>query len=214
MDRTRCSADPILPFASNVVPLGHWIYDCMDARNQNDWALGFLSVRHHPSCGYFGGFLVVNPLARPMEFHCTLPLQPTRAQQILYGATLEEFICGEQIGRVLVQRAKGTPKAILCDSQASLSLRHVERVPIASIELGKLRSISESSPLRTPHVARDALESFPFADYTLKVLAEHQNDRSALETFLDQLPDHFDLLEPFSRIEEALMEANPVARAA
>ena len=80
----------------------------METTKQKTISLGFLTVRKHPSRGYFGGFLVLNVLARPLEFHCTLPVQPTRAQQILYGATLDEFISGEQIARALILKAKSS----------------------------------------------------------------------------------------------------------
>ncbi len=85
--------------------------------------LGFITVRRHGDLGYFGGLLLLNSLGRPLEFHCTLPHRPSRAQEILYGASLEPFLCGEQIARVLVTRAKKGPSMVFTDSQPVLALR-------------------------------------------------------------------------------------------
>ena len=46
-------------------------------------ALGFLTVVEHPQYGLFGGYLVLNLAGRPLEFHCTAPIKPNRAQEIL-----------------------------------------------------------------------------------------------------------------------------------
>jgi len=48
---------------------------------------GFLTAVDSPLHGLFGGYLVVDSLGRPLEFHCTAPVKVSRAQQILYGPT-------------------------------------------------------------------------------------------------------------------------------
>ena len=72
--------------------------------------VGFLSVRYQPEHGFFGGYLIVNQLARPLEFHCTMPVRPSRSQELLYGSTLNDFVCGEQIAKALTQKAKLKPE--------------------------------------------------------------------------------------------------------
>jgi hypothetical protein len=57
-------------------------------------ALGFLAVVEHELHGLFGGYLLLNATGRPLEFHCTAPVRPNRAQQILYGPTLEPYLYG------------------------------------------------------------------------------------------------------------------------
>ncbi len=68
--------------------------------------LGFLTVLDHPRLGLIGGFLILNAMGRPLEFHCTTPVKANRAQEILYGNTLEPYLYGEQIARTLISRAK------------------------------------------------------------------------------------------------------------
>ena len=61
--------------------------------------------------GLFGGYLVLNLLGRPLEFHCTAPVRPNRAQEILYGPTLDPYLCGERIGQTLVGEVQGGTSA-------------------------------------------------------------------------------------------------------
>jgi len=87
-------------------------------------AIGFLTVVEHDLHGLFGGYLLLNETGRPLEFHCTAPVKPNRAQQILYGPTLKPFLYGEQIGATLVNKPTLVPLAVLVDRPASLAARY------------------------------------------------------------------------------------------
>lgn len=67
---------------------------------------GYLLVVEDDLHGFTGGLLLVCERGRPLEFHCTEPVQPSRAEQILFGPTLREYICGEQIGGALLAKTK------------------------------------------------------------------------------------------------------------
>src|SRR5207237_9479429 len=89
---------------------------CDDSSSAPSYALaplnvGFLTVLHEPS-GYLGGYLVVNTWGRPLEFRLSTAVQPNRVQQILYGGTLEPYICAELIGKTLVDKT-GVPVQIV-----------------------------------------------------------------------------------------------------
>ncbi|MEQ8848128.1 hypothetical protein [Botrimarina sp.] len=73
---------------------------------RRDAAFGYLLVVDDAALGYTGGLLVVCDRGRPLEFHCTEPVQPSHAQQILYGPTLKDYLCGELIGGALLAKAK------------------------------------------------------------------------------------------------------------
>jgi len=81
--------------------------------------LGFLTVIDQFP-GLTGGYLVLNRAGRPLEFHCTMPLSPDRIQQILYGDTLQPFLCGERIAQTLLQRSKLPVLSIFTDHAAVL----------------------------------------------------------------------------------------------
>lgn len=95
--------------------------------------LGFLTAMGDPTRGVVGGFLVLNLVGRPTEFHCTAPVRPNRAQEILYGATLEGFLCGEQIARALVGRSKTEFAAILTNNPNMLTAGNSLNAPLAMV---------------------------------------------------------------------------------
>lgn len=95
--------------------------------------LGFLTVLGSSRHGVIGGFLVLNRAGRPAEFHCTAPVRPNRAQEILYGATLESFVCGEQIAPALVGRTKLELVAILTNNPNMLVAQPLLNVPVGLV---------------------------------------------------------------------------------
>ena len=96
-------------------------------------SFGYLTTVETAEFGYFGGYLIVSSLGRPLEFHCTAPIQPSRAQRILYGPTLASYLLGEQICGALSGAAKLTPELILTDCEVALHARNRFAVPIALV---------------------------------------------------------------------------------
>jgi hypothetical protein len=176
----------------------------------NHECIGFLTVRKHSEHGYFGGLLIVNRLGRPLEFHCSLPLKPSKSQTILYGSTLDEFLCGEMIGNALVSKAKNQPILLFTDSSAVLALRNITKDPLAFIEAES----PNDSQLFKPAIADGRLHEFLVEDSALAVLNEYRNDIEFIREFFDARPPQFELAEPFGRVAEALVEAHPSAKAA
>ena len=95
--------------------------------------LGFLTGLGNARDGLIGGFLVLNEAGRPIEFHCTAPARPNRAQEILYGATLEGFLCGEQIAPALVGRSKSELAAVLTNDPRFLTASHLLKAPLGIV---------------------------------------------------------------------------------
>jgi hypothetical protein len=173
--------------------------------------------------GYFGGYLLVNSVARPLEFHCTVPVQPTRAQTILFGPTLEEFLCGEQIARALLSRAKLQPQVVLVDSPAVLCVRHWIDLPILCICKSHPASNSNDGSqlpaehgFHCPSYQRNPSQYVErcIEDYKLSCLDSYRSDLEAIEWILESHTIDLDLQEPFERIVEALAEAHPRTKAA
>ena len=149
--------------------------------------VGFLSVLQDPS-GYVGGYLVTNGWGRPLEFRLSSAVQPNRIQQILYGDTLPAYVCGELIGKTLIDKT-ATPAAwIVTDNPLALDLRLRLEQPVALWQAAD--SIAAGLPVQ-PHLFCHA--RFP-------------DDVAALRELIAKLGP-LDLSEPFLRIREALSEA-------
>jgi len=159
-------------------------------------AIGFLTVTEHAEHGLFGGYLILNSSGRPLEFHCTAPLKPSRAQEILYGPTLRPFLLGEQIGQTLLAKAKVKPFLVCTDDEAMLAAREFSEVPLVIVH-------GDGSTPRS------------FALGRRQVTAGSEGDQDvALEKWTAAHADGLDLLEPFTRIREALEEAQKTVRPA
>lgn len=165
--------------------------------------LGFLSVVEHPQHGLFGGFLLLTMNGRPLEFHCTAPVKPNRAQEILFGPTLAPYLYGEQIGRTLLAKASVEPLVVCTDLPAVLAVREHISTPVALV-----LSSDSGSKLRidAPH-ATVAQAAFTFRQRSLAVSTAHREDQELVQERLASTADHLDLAEPFDRIRGAIEEA-------
>jgi hypothetical protein len=98
--------------------------------------LGFLTVIDQSPGGLTGGYLVLNRAGRPLEFHCTVPIAPEKIQQILYGDTLQPFLCGERIAQTLIQRSKLPVLSIFTNHAAVLPVQVLVTIPIIYVFAG------------------------------------------------------------------------------
>ena len=166
-----------------------------NSKNQSN--LGFLTIVSDPAEARIGGLLLVNASGRPLEFHCTAPVKPNRAQEILYGPTLGEYLCGEQIGMALSEALKHQPSLLLTDIPETLSLRPLIDFPLLLLatEENPAGSLGQNF-VQTAH-----------NDQTLTTREEYAADLRVAESALQTLTPGLDLREPFGRIREAIAEA-------
>jgi len=185
--------------------------------------LGFLTVVEDPEHGLFGGYLILNRAGRPLEFHCTAPVKPTRAQQILYGPTLEPFLYGEQIGQTLLGKARSEPAMVSTDREPVLAVREFSKVPVVLVfpsdgavaqEGGSQEEPNAADPSPAKRYRCDAAHGrvgcgpvFLLGRNRLAVSVMAADDRESIVACLGELAESFDLAEPFGRIREAIDEA-------
>jgi hypothetical protein len=173
----------------------------LQPRNSSDLVFGFLSTLLAPQYGYFGGYLLLSVLGRPLEFHCTAPVRPSRAQEILYGPTLDSYLLGEQIGGTLLREAQIAPHIVLTDRAATLCLRSAVGFPVLLVA-ERVASTATAVPSDLPLHPR-----FIAGGYELESAAGYTKDHVAASELLDALAKYVDLAEPFDRIHEAIQEA-------
>ena len=142
--------------------------------------LGFLTILREGN-GYLGGYLVTNSWGRPLEFRLSTAVHPNRVQQILYGQSLEPYVCAELLGKTLVDKTATTAGIILTDHAAALDLRCAWKSPSAWS--------ATTIPSSRCRLMRTLPATCPY-----------------LRELRDRLT-HFDFAEPFVRIREAITEA-------
>lgn len=167
-------------------------------------SFGFLSSLKSAEYGYFGGYLIVSPLGRPLEFHCTSPVNPSRAQEILYGPTLYTYLLGDQIAAALVQAAKLSPRLIVTDEPAMLSARMKAKAPMTLLVSDCGADTSSMSPLAQNE------GSFRVGDYEMQMPAGFESEAGTVVELAAVLSQQVELREPFGRIHEAIREAQRI----
>jgi hypothetical protein len=181
-------------------------------------AVGFLTVVEHEPHGLFGGFLVVDARGRPLEFHCTAPVKTNRAQEILFGPTLANYLYGEQIGQTLFASARQRPLLACTDSGPMLAMRGHVDVPVVLIEAADSTAADAVAPqvsqlrLDAAHPGGPRLVSFSLGRHRLALEADYASEQAAVVAQLEPLAARWDLAEPFIRIREAIDEAQRSGR--
>ena len=197
----------------------------MSLDSMKNW--GFLTVTENQRFGLIGGYLVLNHLGRPLEFHCTTPVRANRAQEILYGTTLNAFLYGEQIAQTLIKRAKVKPCAVLTDCLQVLTVQEFVEMPICYINREALESekqlaiyVSEKNDASSEN--HDVLDPIPYSStfrWSKQSIGRYQLVLPELvscpvsETAdeLKNVSSTIDFLEPFERIRLAIEEAQKAA---
>ena len=165
-------------------------------------SLGFLTVVDSGEAGCVGGYLILNMGGRPLEFHCTSPVRANRAQQILYGASLTPFVFGELIARALIDKAAIKPSVVFADQTEALSVQGLTQLPVALM----------ADPAMDTE--RLGLLGFEVDSFQLKVARQFEVQIETLSRDVRRFIETIDLDEPFSRIRDAIEEAQRGARAA
>lgn len=161
-------------------------------------AFGFLTVLESAEHGLFGGYLVLSPQGRPLEFRCSTPVAASRAQEILYGPTLRPYLVAEVIGRALVAGAELDAAVILTDQRDMLPLallRHEEVLLVREVT----SDIQLAEPSSSASLIINGCEIIASA-VSIKLPEE-------IAALLEPLAANVYLAEPFQRIRAALNEA-------
>jgi hypothetical protein len=166
-----------------------------DRDKPDEVKIGFLTAVEITDLGFVGGLLVTNQLGRPLEFQCTAPVKPNRAQIILFGPTLSAYVSGELIGRTLLDRVGIAPDLVLTEQTDILQIRQHLKTPVACLNPVDREEHGDEHSL-TIRLGRNVV----------RLLEGHQRDLEPLREAAKLIPDEADLREPFQRVCEALKE--------
>ena len=166
----------------------------MTKKENTDPHFGFLSVVKLGTSTFVGGYLLLNSMGRPTEFHCSEAVKPTRAQEILYGASLYGYLHSDLLGKTLIDSAKKTPDLLFVDSRHALDLQKQIQISVALV--------NEES--------EDQQKEIAIAENTIELGTESKLSLDSIQAKWPQLL-HWDLQEPFQRIHDAINETQKAA---
>jgi len=154
--------------------------------------LAFIDVTVFSDGSIRGGILTTDIETRPFEFRVTSPIKPTQVQQILYGASLNDYVYGELICVPLVKATKEKLSIVLAKEIFLVSMRPLVSMPVILIRPNSTQ-------------ASDGIKPISFASHR-----NFQNELSFAQTILTPVMQKHDLLEPFERLRLALNEVHRV----
>lgn len=177
-------------------------------------AFGFLTVLESAEHGLFGGYLVLSPQGRPLEFRCSTPVAASRAQEILYGPTLRPYLFAEVIGRALVAGAELDAAVILTDQPDMLPLALLRHEEILLVQEASAGATTVSLSASSTDAASGVELAEPSSSTSLiingcEIIASAVSTKLPAEiaALLEPLAANVYLAEPFQRIRAALTEA-------
>ncbi|HEX4073573.1 MAG TPA: hypothetical protein VHX68_20505 [Planctomycetaceae bacterium] len=182
---------------------------------KENFRLGFLTAIEVPERGFVGGLLVTNHFGRPLEFQCTAPLKPNRAQEILYGPTLIPYVLGDLIGRTLIEKVGVKPHLVLTERNDLLPLRDLISIPVACVDepVRPAEASAQAEQSAETPAAQDSespatgtTPAFRLGRQILRFHAAHTDDQAVAQRGAASVPQDADLREPFERVREALNE--------
>jgi hypothetical protein len=173
-------------------------------------AFGFLTVLESPRHGLFGGYLVLSPQGRPLEFRCSTPVVVSRAQEILYGPTLRPYLFADVIGQSLVAGSELPVQVILTDELDMLPIALIRQEEVLLVQrlledgAGSQCVFDQSGDGGSIIINGCRVTAAPSSSVAIATIAGT----------LEPLAAHVFLAEPFERIRAALSEAQLAAQEA
>ncbi len=157
--------------------------------------LGFLTV-FQEGTGWLGAYFVTNAWGRPLDFRLSSAVQPNKIQNILYGGTLLPYLCGDLIGKALVDKASIGVQLVVTTCEHALDLRRKLEIPV--VHLVAAEEARATSPLAIPLKNGKGF---------LTCHAGFPSDMAAVTGLLAELEGNLDFTEPFTRIRDGVSEA-------
>jgi hypothetical protein len=155
-----------------------------------DLVLCYLICPTDASGGFLGAILLTDHRARPQHFAFVQPVKPTKLQRLLYGSTLDEYVKVDVITYRLWQGLPKKPDVLFVDAPELIAARLVTGVPTAFI--GKVPE-SETSASSLSTLRYDT--------------GSYVDDQGVVGEIVVALEGTCNLLEPFTRIRQALTES-------
>ena len=169
--------------------------------------VAYLSLMSPDASVMQGGLMVTDGYGLPVEFRYSEPIQPTKLQQILYGASLHDYLKHEVIVGALLEQAETSFDLLLVEDDSFLALENkklqVLRVSDTSApplaEPGQYQSISGTELL-----LQTGLHQSPVRVQFNEASEDESQDITTLLSRLIELGQKMDVVEPLQRIQRAL----------
>lgn len=158
-------------------------------KNISELMLCYLICPQDAANAFLGAVMVTDVRARPLHFSFVSPIRPTVIQKILFGSTLNLHVKIDIIANKLLSNIPQVPDLLFVDDTEILSAKDLLKKPTAFVKKSNT-SDSDSAKLSSLEYKTDSVE-----------------DQEIIGQVLAFLENQIDIVEPFSRMKQALIEA-------
>ncbi len=169
--------------------------------------MAYLVIAGQREKEYLGGIMVVDRRGLPLEFHYSEKVNPTKIQEILYGNVLERFIKENVLCENLFQALKTKPDLLILDERELELSGEVFSSPVVYLEKTKVKPLKEVS-LNERLNEESVLFQARRYEHPLLVRFYNSNPEEQKKALavISNISETMDVLEPISRIKEALKQ--------
>lgn len=170
-----------------------------------EYKIGYIDTYRSDRNVFIGGALVTDCFGIPLEFRHTDAVSPTRLEQILYGRSLDKYLKADTMANALLKDLEKKPDLLVVPDESYFSL--TRNYPFPFVQLGTVRR----EPMPTPGEVQEISEN----EIHLQVLSNREPVRikvdrknaptlASVKTIVLEVGRTMDIVEPFSRVQEAL----------
>ena len=154
-----------------------------------------------------GGALVVDSSTEPKEFRCTSAVRPTQLQKILWGAQLGTHVAGNLVGIPLLKALTQAYSLVVVRDKHFVDMRSELEAPVVCLSRHQNIEFGEDDQGGGDRDNSDMLSnpSGRFEPVVFSCHPDHPDDTKAAREMLAPVFKSRDLMEPFARIESALL---------
>lgn len=165
--------------------------------------LGYITTRVFEGPTYLGGILIVDKKGIPVEFKYVEPIRPSKLQTLLYGNTMDRYIRVESVGAPLVDAVERKP-AILFIREEPFLEESKWSFPIISISRYKGEVLSNLGDFKELEMGEYIVKIDANLPLRIKLDKKYRERLQELIPLLIEIGQNFDIMEPFTRLEEAI----------
>ncbi len=165
-------------------------------KDPSELVLAYLCCPQDAANAFLGALMITDYHTRPLHYSFVQPIRPTSYQKILFGSMLEEHVKVDVISNRLLKDLPYVPDILFVDSQELTNVRRICEIPTAFLAFDPN---ADHNPDRLTTLHYDA--------------GHNQAHESFVGSVLASLERYVDLVDPFTRMREALKEAIKSAEA-
>ncbi|MEW6202325.1 MAG: hypothetical protein AB1546_10135 [bacterium] len=170
-----------------------------------EYKIGYIDTYRSERNAFIGGILITDCYGIPLEFRHTDTVVPSRIEQILYGRALDHYLKAETMARSLLTDVENKPDILIVPDESYYNLTRSYTFPFVQL------SVARREPLATHGESQEISEN----EILLQILSLREPVRvkvdrknaptlASVKSILLDLGRTMDVLEPLSRVQDAL----------